>query len=180
MKILNITPVGRQRVYDLSVEDAEHYALKNGVITHNTGAYYSADNIWVIGRRQDKEGTEIQGYHFIIRTEKSRFVREGSKIPISVSFEGGIMKWSGLLEIALEGGFVIKPKNGRYARFDKTTQTQVGPNLKEEATQTAEFWNPLLADPEFVKYVESCFKLVSKNMIKDDNEIDEDEDADEV
>jgi hypothetical protein len=29
-----------------------------------------------------------------------------------------------------------------------------------------------------VKYVESCFKLVSKNMIKDDNEIDEDEDED--
>ena len=55
------------------------------VVSGGTGIYYSADNIWIIGRQQDKEGDEMKGYHFIINIEKSRFVREKSKIPISVS-----------------------------------------------------------------------------------------------
>ena len=55
------------------------------------------DNIWIVGRQQDKSGTEIKGYHFIINIEKSRYVKEKSKIPISVSWEGGIQSYSGLL-----------------------------------------------------------------------------------
>ena len=66
------------------------------IVSGGTGITYSADNVWIIGRQQDKVGTEIQGYHFVINVEKSRFVREKSKIPISVSWEGGIEKWSGL------------------------------------------------------------------------------------
>ena len=36
-------------------------------------------------------------------------VREKSKIPISVSWEGGVEKYSGLREVAMEGGYVEKP-----------------------------------------------------------------------
>ena len=56
------------------------------VVSGGTGIYYSADNIWILGRQQDKQGTEIKGYHFVINVEKSRYVREKSKIPISVSW----------------------------------------------------------------------------------------------
>ncbi len=52
MKIANITKIGKMPVYDLSVEDQEHYVLENGVVTHNTGIMYSADNVWIIGRQQ--------------------------------------------------------------------------------------------------------------------------------
>ena len=45
MKIKSITAVGRKKVFDLSVKNDEHYILENGVVTHNTGSYYSADNI---------------------------------------------------------------------------------------------------------------------------------------
>jgi len=62
------------------------------VVSGGTGIYYSADAIWIIGRQQDKVGKDIQGYHFIINVEKSRHVKEKSKIPISVSWEGGIVK----------------------------------------------------------------------------------------
>jgi RecA/RadA recombinase len=81
------------------------------IVSGGTGITYSADNIWILGRQQDKDGTEIQGYHFIINVEKSRFVKEKSKIPISVSWEGGIQKWSGLLDVAIDGGYVIKTRN---------------------------------------------------------------------
>ena len=55
------------------------------IVGGGTGSYYSADNIFIIGRQQEKEGTEIVGYNFIINVEKSRYVKEKSKIPITVS-----------------------------------------------------------------------------------------------
>ena len=85
------------------------------IVGGGTGIYYSADNIWIIGRQQDKKGTEIQGYHFVINVEKSRYVKEKSKIPITVSWDGGVRKYSGLLDCALAGGYVTKPANGWYA-----------------------------------------------------------------
>ena len=90
MKIKNIRKIGKTEVYDISVRDVEHYVLENGVVTHNTGSYYSADNIWIIGRRQTKEGDDVIGYEFIINIEKSRFVKEKSQFPLTVTFEGGI------------------------------------------------------------------------------------------
>src|SRR5210317_1051082 len=73
------------------------------IVGGGTGIYYSADNIWILGRQQDKVGTEIKGYHFVINVEKSRYVKEKSKIPISVSWEGGVQRFSGLLDVALAG-----------------------------------------------------------------------------
>ena len=55
------------------------------IVSGGTGVYYSADNIYIIGRQQEKEGTEVTGYNFIINVEKSRHVREKSKIPVEVS-----------------------------------------------------------------------------------------------
>ena len=73
------------------------------IVSGGTGIYYSADNIWILGRRQNKKGTEVTGYDFVINVEKSRYVKENSKIPISVSWEGGLQKYSGLLDVALQG-----------------------------------------------------------------------------
>jgi len=42
------------------------------IVGGGTGIYYSADNIWIIGRRQNKTGTEVTGYDFIINVDKSR------------------------------------------------------------------------------------------------------------
>ena len=58
MKIKSVTPVGKLPVYDLSVKEVEHYVLENGIVTHNTGVMYSADTVFIIGKRQIKEGTE--------------------------------------------------------------------------------------------------------------------------
>ena len=60
------------------------------IVSGGTGIYYSADNIWILGRQQNKVGTEIKGYNFIINVEKSRFVKEKSKIPVIVTWDGGI------------------------------------------------------------------------------------------
>jgi hypothetical protein len=159
MKIKSITPVGKRKVYDISVEDVEHYILDNGVASHNTGIYYSADNIFIIGRQQEKDGNELTGYNFIINVEKSRYVREKSKIPVEVSFEGGISKWSGLLDIALEGGFVTKPSNGWYAKAGEQNKYR----LKD--THNKEFWMPIIQSKEFNTFVENRYRMSNNSMM---------------
>jgi RecA/RadA recombinase len=128
------------------------------IVSGGTGIYYSADNIWILGRQQDKQGTEIKGYHFIINVEKSRYVKEKSKIPISVSWEGGVQKWSGLLEVAMEGGYVSKPSPGWYAKVDRETGEISDSKVREKDTLTEEFWEPIITD-EFKQYLTKKFKI---------------------
>jgi hypothetical protein len=164
MQIKNVKAIGKRKVYDISVKDAEHYILENGVVTHNTGSYYSADNIYIIGRQQEKDGTEIVGYNFIINVEKSRYVREKSKIPINVSFDGGISKWSGLLDIAIESGHVIKPTNGWYSKVNKSTG-EIGEKHRLLETQNAEFWNDILSDNQFKDFVSKKYQITYGNIM---------------
>jgi hypothetical protein len=131
------------------------------VVSGGTGIYYSADNIFIIGRQQEKEGTELMGYNFIINVEKSRFVREKSKIPVEVSFEGGISKWSGLLDVALEGGFVVKPSNGWYSHKGEEKKYRI------KETYSKDFWLPVLTNKEFRAYVETNYKISSSNLGQD-------------
>ena len=123
------------------------------IVGGGTGIYYSADNIWIVGRQQDKQGTEIKGYHFIINVEKSRMVREKSKIPISVSWEGGVEKYSGLREVAMEGGYVEKPSPGWYQKAG--TENKV----REKDTLTEDFWKPILEETDFKDYVKKRFQI---------------------
>ena len=149
--------------------------FSKAVVSGGTGITYSADNIWILGRQQDKEGTEIQGYHFIINVEKSRFVKEKSKIPISVSWEGGIQKWSGLLDVALDGGFVIKPKNGWYVAYDPATKTELTGNLRAAQTLTKEFWETIFTKTTFASYIKQKYTIGLRDMISDSVESDTDE-----
>ena len=128
------------------------------IVGGGTGSYYSADNIYIIGRQQEKDGTEITGYNFIINVEKSRYVKEKSKIPLTVSFEGGIQKYSGLLDVAMEGGFVSKPANGWYAKVDKKTG-EIGDKVRYDATQTSEFMEPILQSKEFNEFIQQRYAI---------------------
>ena len=136
------------------------------IVGGGTGSYYSADTIWILGRQQEKTGTEITGYNFIINIEKSRYVREKSKIPITVSFDGGIQKYSGLLDIALEGSFVVKPANGWYAKVDQDTG-EVLNKVRFDDTQTKEFWNNILTNEKFKEYVRKRYEIAYGNIMQD-------------
>ncbi len=140
------------------------------IVGGGTGSYYSADTIWILGRQQDKTGTEITGYHFIINVEKSRYVREKSKIPITVSFEGGILKYSGLLEVALDGGFVQKPSNGWYAKVDQETG-ELGTKYREADTHTKEFWNELLNNSKFAEFINKKYSITYSSIMGTENEM---------
>ena len=134
------------------------------IVGGGTGIYYSADNIWILGRRQNKTGTEVTGYDFIINVEKSRYVKEKSKIPVSVSWEGGIEKYSGLLEVAMAGGYVTKPNAGWYQRAGEESKVRMAETLKEE------FWQPIFNDTDFKEFIKKQYTIGHKDMVELDIE----------
>ena len=114
------------------------------IMSGGTGIYYSANQIFFMGRQQEKEGKEISGYNFMIGVDKSRFVREKTRLPLQISWEGGINKWSGLLDIGLELGWVTKPAVGWFEGVNKTTGEILTGKTRRNDTNSAEFWLPLL------------------------------------
>jgi RecA/RadA recombinase len=130
------------------------------IVGGGTGSYYSADNIFIIGRQQEKDGTEVTGYNFIINVEKSRYVKEKSKIPVSVSFDGGISTWSGLLDLAIESKHVVKPKNGWYQRVDSDGVIEEK-NYREKDTDSKDFWMPILKQKSFRDFIENKYRVAS-------------------
>lgn len=144
------------------------------ILSGGTGIYYSADNIYIIGRQQDKQGTELMGYNFIINVEKSRFVREKSKIPVEVSFEGGISKWSGLLDMAMQSGHVVKPSNGWYSKVDVATGEVEEKKHRIKDTYTKEFWLPVLQDETFLAWINKRYAISSVDGIMRDEVTEQD------
>jgi len=142
------------------------------IVGGGTGSYYSADNIYIIGRRQDKKGTEVVGYDFIINVEKSRYVKEKSKIPVSVSWDGGISKWSGLLDVAIEGGFVVKPNQGWYAKVDMETGEVEDKKYRIKDTDNKDFWMPIITSKKFNDYIQQRYQVSHGSIIRED-EIEE-------
>ena len=122
------------------------------VVGGGTGIYYSANTIWIIGRRQNKTGTEVTGYDFVIKVEKSRYVKEQSKIPISVSWEGGIDEMSGLLDVAMASGHVVKPSNGWYQKVNEDKKYRL-------ADLDKNFWSSILEDKVFQEFVKKAFTV---------------------
>jgi RecA/RadA recombinase len=138
------------------------------ILSGGKGAYYGANAIWFIGRSQEKDGSELVGYNFNIKIEKSRFVREGSKIPLQVLFKGGISKWSGLLDVALELGYVKKPKVGWYVAHDPKTGNDLTCNLRAAQTNTSDFWNKLFKETDFANTIAEKYTLAGGSLLPED------------
>lgn len=131
------------------------------IISGGTGAEYGANDIWIIGRQQDKEkDKELQGYNFIINVEKSRTVKEKSKIAINVTFEQGINKYSGLWDNALEGGFITSPSTGFYSVKGSDVKVRRG-QIDTDDT----FWEDMIRNKDFIQFIESKYTLGSTPII---------------
>lgn len=146
------------------------------IVGGGTGSMYSSNAVWIVGRSQEKTGTEITGWNFTINIEKSRFVKEKSKIEINVTYDGGIDRFSGLLDNALEGGYVTKPSNGWYSRSHVPDDKK----FREKDTHNSEFWDTVLKDTDFASYLEKKYKLVTDVVFNSDVISDEEEPEDDL
>lgn len=175
--LIGIKEVEKFDLYDITVENEHNFQLENGIIAHNslfpkaivaggTGYMYFSNDVWIIGRQQEKDKTDIVGYNFIINIEKSRTVAEKSKIPVTVIKGKGIYKYSGLLELALESGHIVKPSNGWYSLPDS--------DKKYRESQTPEILDVVLNDATFNEFINKKFKSSSgAKLINDVMDIDD-------
>lgn len=161
MKVKSIKKIGKQKVYDISVKDEENYVLENGVVTHNTGGMYSSNDVFIVGKRQIKEGTKVIGWQFILNIEKSRVIREKAAIPFDVVYGEGINKYSGLLDMGLASGHIEAPKQGWYTR----PGVEGDKNWRRKETSTREFWDPVLKDPTFDEAIKEMYCLSGGNKL---------------
>jgi hypothetical protein len=89
-----------------------------------------------------------------------------------VSWDGGISKWSGLLDIAIDGGFVVKPNQGWYAKVDIETGEVEDKKYRIKDTNTKDFWMPIVTSKKFNDYIEKRYQVSHGSIIQED-EIEE-------
>jgi hypothetical protein len=141
------------------------------VVGGGTGSVYGADNIFILGRQQDRpQGSDLLGYDFIINVEKSRYAREKSKIPIYVSFDKGLDKYSGMFDLAVAFGFIKSPKKGYYHKYDPITGEVFEDKQYRASDIEADeaFMKSMVYSDAFKARVKEHFKLPETMMITDD------------
>lgn len=146
------------------------------VIPGGTAVTYSANTIFVITKSQEKNSDgDLDGWKFTINIHKSRYVKEKEKLPFRVLYDGGIQKYSGILDIALEGNFVQKPKVGWYSLVNMETGELGEKNFRAKDFDTDEIAGKLLGDTKFQTYIKDRYKLSILKMDESDNFVSSDD-----
>lgn len=135
------------------------------IVGGGTGSYYSANDIWIVGRQQEKDGTDFVGFNFTINIEKSRFVREKSKFNITVTYDNFIDKYSGLFDHAVDLGIITKPSKGKYSIKGDAKEYS-----KKELDKNTVFWDGLLKDNDFKNRVSEKYRLVTEQLENNNEE----------
>jgi hypothetical protein len=189
MKIKNIkAKPTRETVYDIETPCHNYILANNSIISHNTmdtydpyaipggnGLYFACSSIVLATHKSKAKATqsetEILGAGVLAHTRKSRFCKEHSKLRYLIKYDGGIDPFYGIIDLALEGGYIDKPSMGYYSRpcvenDKKWRERQINEN-------GAEFWAPVFKNTDFKDYIERKFTFLHTE-IQDDN-IDWDE-----
>ena len=149
------------------------------IISGGSGIRYSANLAFIFSKAQEKDGKDLLGYNFTITVDKSRFVREKSKLTFQVLFSGGLQKYSGMLDMAIELGSVVKPSMGWYSKVDLDTGEVDEKKWRAKDTGCPEFWDSILSSNTFKKKVEERYKLTSAMELLDaEAELAEETEAD--
>lgn len=152
------------------------------IVSGGSGIMYSANQVFIIGKAQEKDGTDLAGWKFTINIEKSRYVKEKSKLPFTVMYEDGIQKWNAIFDMAMESGYIIKPKVGWYQLVDPETGEVSEKNYRQaDVITNGVFFEELVQNADFKEFVERKFKLAAsqKKTVAQEVEVDEEVDIDE-
>jgi len=122
--------------------------------------YFNSQNV-VLGmskaKQKDEEG-DVEGAIITAMAHKGRTVKEKSKLRFRIMHSGGLDPFYGLLPDAEEGGYVIKPKAGRYSRPSVPDDKP----WKETEIYCKEFWVPLFQNTDFKEYLKNKYTYQAK------------------
>lgn len=130
------------------------------------GIYFASSSV-VQGTskaKQKESDGEISGAIITAYTRKGRFSREHSKLKYLINYDGGINPYFGLLDFALECGYVEKPTMGFYSR----PCVENDKKWREKEIYIKDFWEPIFKETDFKEAVEKAFSF-KHNEINDEN-----------
>ena len=84
-----------------------------------SGLKYAASSIIYLGKRKEKDCTEVVGNIIRCKNFKSRLTKENAQIDVKLTYKRGLDKHYGLIELAEEAG-VFKKVSTRYEMPDGT------------------------------------------------------------
>lgn len=135
--------------------------ISKSVISGGTGLYYAANTMFIITKAQEKDGDELVGWNYTISIEKSRFVKERSKLKFQVLWNN-INKYAGLLDLAEESGCVIIPAKGWYSKVNTETGEVEDKKYRKKDLDSS-FWEPIINSKRFKDFVSSKYMLGYKS-----------------
>lgn len=158
-----VTPILTMKNIPLFVINSYYADTSNkyaeAIIKGGKQLFLSSDTILMVTRSQEKDGTDLVGWNFNYNVMKSRFVKEKSKFTLTVRYDGGIDRYSGMFEMALDGGFVEAPKQGWYRLTAASgIESEVSMRRKEF---TDEIWEKVIRTDAFKAYVYNRYSLDS-------------------
>lgn len=122
------------------------------------GIMYASNTVLFISKTKIKEGTELEGYTFNIKIEKSRYIKEGKSLGFDVLYDEGVQRLSGISELALEYGSLTQG-GGWYTQKNMLTGEVIGDKMRSSSGRYTQILEDLLTDIDFQKFVERKFKL---------------------
>lgn len=113
------------------------------VMAGGSGAVYAADSIALLSKSKERnDEKDVTGSIIHVKMEKSRLSREQTKCDTLIRFDGGLDRYYGLLDYAVEAG-MVKKVSTRYQFPDGTKAFEKAINKNPEQFYTEEFLREL-------------------------------------
>lgn len=104
----NLPAIFIAQVYD----SMDMYSMP--IIEGGKALVYTPDTILYITKAKNGKGQDTNGSIFTLMVSKSRFIKENSKLPVIVTQDKGIQRYSGIFDIAIDVGFIERPTSRSY------------------------------------------------------------------
>lgn len=140
-----------------------------------TGIEFSPTVSIFLSKKKDKNSKdEIIGAIITAKAEKNRIAKPYKKVQLNISYSSGLNRYSGLLQYALEGNFIIKKGKTFYYKGEELEKGKINKNFFEELLKEglAEYLNK-----EF-KYSSSVSDIVDD--LDSETEEEKPEDTDDL
>jgi len=120
-------------------------------ISGGSGLKYAASSICMLTKKKDKDGTDIVGNIIKVKMHKSRFTKENKVVETKLSYDSGLDRYYGLLDLAEKYG-IIKKVATRYELPDgrKVFGKVINENPEEYFTDEIMTQLEVVAQKEFM------------------------------
>lgn len=125
-------------------------------------------------KEKNKETKEefVSGHVITAKTYKSRYSKDTTKLKFRIRHDGGLDPYFGILDDAIEGGFVekIEGKPIKYTRCHIKDDVK----FKVDEIYNAKFWKPIFKNTEFKKYLEDKYTFaIESTILQDEKDLNE-------